>query len=122
MLSCPLLPAHLAAAAADAATLFTTRTAEKDAKHLAGCVDLGRTFMAVVFTTIGGIGPPEATDWIVGLFAASYVSERLAGGTGYQTSMQKSRLYQSLHACCTRGSCGMVEHLALPPAAAAHAL
>ena len=50
--------------------------------------------MAVVFTTIGGIGPPEATDWIDGLFAASYVSERLAGGTGYQTSMRKSRLYR----------------------------
>ena len=34
---------------------------------------------------------PPGSHGLLNLFAASYVSERLAGGTGYQTSMRKSR-------------------------------
>ena len=109
--SCPLLPSHLAAAAASASTIFTTRAAEKDAKHLPGCVDLGRAFLAIVWTTYGGIGPPAACDWLDSIFAASYTAEYLSGGTGQDTSHRRLVFYQSLHAALVRGCADMVEHL-----------
>ena len=87
--SCPLLPSHVRAAASDAAAIFRARAAEKDAKHLPGCVDLGRAFLAVVFTTLGGVGPAPAREWLDGLFAASYAAELLDGGTGSRTAHRR---------------------------------
>ena len=75
------------------------------------CVDLGRAFLAIVWTTYGGIGPPAACDWLDAIFAASYTAEYLSGGTGQDTSHRRLVFYQSLHAALVRGCADMVEHL-----------
>ena len=56
--SCPMLPTYSATASADHRTLFLARAAEKVAKHLPGCAALGRSFLPIVFSTLGGVGPP----------------------------------------------------------------
>ena len=58
--SCPLLPSYAAKAATSAAALFDARAAEKNAKHLPGCAQLGRALLAIVFTSLHGIGPAPA--------------------------------------------------------------
>ena len=42
---CPLLPSHLQTAARDAAATIDERAREKNAKHLTGCIGLGRAFL-----------------------------------------------------------------------------
>ncbi len=113
--SCPILPSLLADAASDATTLFLRRATEKNEKHLAGCVDMGRAFLPIVFSTLGGIGPPAAWDFIDSLFTASFVRERLAGGSGHATAQRKMRLIHTMQAALVRGSCNMVQHLTAPP-------
>ena len=49
--SCPLLPTYVVASSASASTLFVARSAEKEAKHLPGCVELHRAFLAIVFSS-----------------------------------------------------------------------
>ena len=39
-----------------------------------------------MFTTLGGVGPAPAREWLDGLFAASYAAELLDGGTGSRTA------------------------------------
>ena len=81
----PPLSSHVASAAASADALFIARAAEKNEKHLAGCVGLGRAFLPIVFTTLLGIGaqrPQDAREYISSLFSDLYVAERLAGGSG----------------------------------------
>ena len=114
--SCPLLPSYVAAAAQDAHAIFKQRNAEKDLKHLDGCCILGRSFMAIVFTTLGGIGPQSSLDWISALYTASFARERLAGGSGFQTAQRKQRLFQSLQSCLTRSCETMIDRLVLSPA------
>ena len=83
--SCPLVSSRVASAAASADALFIARAAEKNEKHLAGCVGLGRAFLPIVFTTLLGIGaqrPQDAREYISSLFSDLYVAERLAGGSG----------------------------------------
>ena len=58
-ISCPMLHSHAPAAARDAATLFATRAAKTNNKHLAGSIAQERAFLPIVFSTLGGIGPPE---------------------------------------------------------------
>ena len=88
--SCPMLPTYVAAAALSASTLFTTRSEEKIEKHLPGCVDLGRHFIALVFSSLGGIGPASAIDYIDSIFAPALASELLAGGTGHNCAGSRS--------------------------------
>ena len=87
--SCPLVPSHVAAAAASANALFVARAAEKNGKHLAGCVGLGRAFLPIVFTTLLGIGPQDAREYIGSLFSDLYVAERLAGGSGHDANHRR---------------------------------
>ena len=44
----PLLPSHLQTAARDAAATIDERAREKNAKHLTGCIGLGRAFLPIV--------------------------------------------------------------------------
>ena len=81
------------------------RALEKTGKHGPGCFDLRRAFLPIVFSTLGGVGAQEGLDFINGLFTASFVREKIGGGSGQETSMRKSRLLQSLHAANVRGSC-----------------
>ena len=114
--SCPLLPSHVVAAAADAAALFTARAAEKNAKHLPGCVDLGRFFLPIVFTTLLGVGPRESREYIDGLFSPLYVAELAAGGSGHDAHHRRLIFIQSLQASLVRSTTQMATTLSLPPA------
>ena len=80
--SVPLLPSHIGDACESADILFAKRAREKDEKHLPGCVNMGRAFIAVVFTTLGGIGPAAAREYLDSFFAAAFAAERREGGTG----------------------------------------
>ena len=82
-----------------------------------GCCMLGRSFMAIVFTSFGGVGPQASLDWLNALFAASFARERLVGGSGFQTAQRKQRLFQSLQSCLTRSCETMIDRLVLAPLA-----
>ena len=109
--SCALLPAHVAAASSDSSTLFERRAAEKESKHLPGCVAQGRAFLPIVFSTLGGIGPPSAIEWLDSLFTSSFAAERAAGGTGVATARRRTLFYQRLQSSLTRATADMTYHL-----------
>ena len=124
--SCPLLPSHVTAAASSAAHLFATRDREKNAKHLAGCVELERAFLAIVFSTLGGIGPPTACAWLDSLFhtalTAEYLSAQRRHGTAHcPCAHQRLIFYQSLQASLARSCSDMAYHLIPTPLATAAA-
>ena len=56
--------------------------------------------------------------WIDDLFRASFVRERLAGGSGFDTAQRKQRLFHSLHATLSRSCECMITRLVLDPAPA----
>jgi hypothetical protein len=114
--SCPMLPSHVTAAAADADSLFTTRAAEKNDKHLRGCIDQGRAFLPLVFSSLGGLGPPEAFHYLDSIFSELYTDERLRTGTVRHTSHLRTLFLQQLLASLTSASADMAQ--ALPAAAA----
>ena len=113
--SCPLLLSHVAAAAADVEKLFTARAAEKNAKHLPGCIDLDRYFLPVVFTTLLGIGPRESREYLDSLFSPLYVAELIAGGTGHEAHHRRLLFLQSLQASAVRATTNMSITLSRPP-------
>ena len=105
--SCPLLPSHVVAAASSATRLFDARAADKNEKHLTGCVDGGRAFLPVVFTTLLGLGPREARQYLDGLFSDLFVQERLAGGSGHDAHHRRLLFLQSLQASIVRATARM---------------
>ena len=105
--SCPLLPTYVVSAALDASALFDKRAAEKDAKHLPGCVDLGRAFLPFVTTTLLGIGPRTAREWLDSLFSDLFVQEIAGGGTGSDAAHRRLLFVQSLQASATRATSRM---------------
>ena len=110
-ISCPLLPSHLSDAAARADALFETRAAEKNAKHLPGCVALERVFMPVVFSSLGGLGPPEAAHYLDSLFVDSYADELLRTGTTRHTAHLRTLFLQSLLASLASSAADMASAL-----------
>ena len=106
-----MLQTYAAAAALSASSLFTTRSDEKIEKHLPGCVELGRSFLAIVFSSLGGIGPPAAVDYLDSIFAPSLVTERLAGGSGQNTAHRRLLFSQSLQAVIARASVDAIHFL-----------
>ena len=109
--SCPLLPSYAAKAATSAAALFDARAAEKNAKHLPGCTQLGRAFMPFVMTTLLGIGPRPARSWLDSLFSAAYAQELTSGGTGCDTAHRRLVFIMSLQASAVRSTAHMVTTL-----------
>ena len=105
--SCPLLPSYVVSAALDASALFDARAAEKDAKHLPGCVDLGRAFLPFVTTTLLGIGPRTVREWLDSLFSDLFVQEIASGGTGSDAAHRRLLFIQSLQASATRATSRM---------------
>ena len=106
--SCPLLPAYSGAAANDAAALFATRAREKNNKHLAGCVAQERTFLAVVFSSLGGLGPPESVHYLDSFFfSEAYAAERAATGSTRRTNHLRTLFMQSLLATRTAATADM---------------
>ena len=94
--SCPLIPTYAPAAATDATALFTARAAEKNNKHLAGSIAQERAFLPIVFSTLGGLGPPEAVHYLDSLFSEVYAAELAATGTTRRTSHLRTLFLQSL--------------------------
>ena len=109
--SCPLLPSYYEAAALSSQALFTTRTKEKNGKHLNGCISLGRHFLPVVFSSLGGMGPPESVEYLDRLFAETYATEHRLGGTGSDTHHQRTIFYQTLQAILATKSTSMIQTL-----------
>ena len=105
------MPSYVVSAALDASALFDARAAEKDAKHLPGCVELGRSFIAVVFSSLGGVGPAAAVDYIDSIFSPSLATERLAGGSGQRTAHRRLLFMQSLSAVIARASADAIRYL-----------
>ena len=101
------VPSHVVAAAVSANALFIARAAEKNEKHLAGCVGLGRAFLPIVFTTLLGIGPQDAREYIDSLFSDLYVAERLAGGSGHDANHRRVLFIMSLQATVVRANTRM---------------
>ena len=115
-ISCPLLPAHLTAAIASAAALFDKREREKNDKHLAGELDQGRAFLALVLSTLGGIGPPDVLDYLDSIFQEALARELASTGNAANTTSRRILFFQSLHACIARASARMAFRLTRPDA------
>ena len=94
-----------------AAHIFDARALEKNNKHLAGSIAQGRTFLPIVFTTLGGIGPPEAVHYLDTLFSDSYASELAASGSTRHTAHARRLFYQSLLATLTKATADMASAL-----------
>ena len=109
--SCPLLPSHVDAAAKDAAAIFTARAAEKNNKHLAGCIAQERAFLPVVFTTLGGLGPPESVHYLDSFFSETYAAERAATGSTRRTNHLRTLFMQSLLTSLTASTADMAAQL-----------
>ena len=91
--------------------MFDERAARKDSKHLEGCRAQGRAFLPIVFSSLGGIGPPPALEWLDSLFLSSFAAERAAGGNGIVTSRRRAFFYQRLQASLSRATADMTSEL-----------
>jgi len=112
---CPLLPSHLQTAARDAAATIDERARE----NCAGCIGLGRAFLPIVVTTLGGIGPPASRDFLSSLFANSMAAERASGGSGQLTAKRRSDFFRSIMVLLVRKQHLATADLATPLARAA---
>ena len=119
--SCPLIPTYAPAAATDATALFTARAAEKNNKHLAGSIAQERTFLPIVFSTLGGLGPPEAVHYLDSLFSEVYAAELAATGTTRRTSHLRTLFLQSLLVSLAAATADMAASLTRDAAAPAAA-
>ena len=98
------------------ARLIGERVEDKNGKHLLGCLQRERGFLPIVWTIHGGIGPPMAKLWLDSIFNHSYIKERIAGGSGIETSKRKNAFFQCLHACHTIGTSLLISYCTHPPA------
>ena len=73
----------------------------------------GRTFLPIVFTNLGGIGPPEAVHYLDTLFSDSYASELAASGSTRHTAHARRLFYQSLLATLTKATADMASALTI---------
>ena len=67
------------------------------------------------FTTLLGIGPQDAREYIGSLFSDLYVAERLAGGSGHDANHRRVLFMQSLQATVVRANTRMALVLSAPP-------
>ena len=65
-------------------------TRVKNNKHLAGVRSQERTFLPVVFSSLGGLGPPESVHYLDSFFSEAYAAERAATGSTRRTSHQRT--------------------------------
>ena len=80
--------------------LFHFRADEKIKKHSEGSAKLGRAFLPIVFTTLGGIGPAPAADLLHSIFRQS---ARSLGETPSEASARRNLFYCELAASIARG-------------------
>ena len=111
---CPLLPAYQKDASMDARTIFLEKGTWKSKKHATADAPEERIFLPIVITTLGGIGPPEAIDYLDGLFISARADELSRGGTGYETTRRRNLFYTHLHTILVRGTAKMILRLSAP--------
>ena len=76
-----------------------------------GRLHQGRAFLPIIFSSLGGIGPPETVSWLDSIFSESYAEERLRTGTVRNTSHRHTLFYQSLMATLVSSSADMASQL-----------
>ena len=114
-----MIPTYAPAAATDATALFTARAAEKNNKHLAGSIAQERAFLPIVFSTLGGLGPPEAVHYLDSLFSEVYAAELAATGTTRRTCHLRTLFLQSLLVSLAAATADMAASLTRDAAAPA---
>ena len=77
-----------------------------------------RTFLPVVFTSLGGLGPPESVHYLDSFFSEAYAAERAATGSTRRTSHQRTLFMQSLLATLASSSADLASTLTHAAAAA----
>ena len=77
-----------------------------------------RTFLPVVFTSLGGLGPPESVHYLDSFFSEAYAAERAATGSTRCTSHQRTLFLQSLLATIASSSADLASTLTHGAAAA----
>ena len=110
----PLLPSYSTAAALDSLTMFLLRERTKDLHHRAGCINQGKSFLPVVFSTLGGVSP-RAREFLDYLFRRAHATEVDSGGTGVQTIARRQLFYDQLAAVIARSGAAMSRRLGSPP-------
>ena len=112
MLDCtiagPLLPTYAAAAAGSGLAIFVNRATEKMKKHGPGCAAANRLFIALVVTTLGGIGSTEFLDWFDSAFGSAIALHVAAGGSGHEIADRKQAAVLEAEACLHNATAHMV--------------
>ena len=110
----PLLPTYSAAAALDSQTMFLHRERTKDLHHRAGCINQGKSFLPVVFSTLSGVSP-RAREFLDYLFRCAHTTEIESGGTGQHTIARRQLFYDEIAAVIARSGTAMSLRLGSPP-------
>ena len=114
-ISCIFNPSYIGAAAVDPRAIFDLRAAEKYEKHLQGCDDMGRYFLAFVITTLGGVGPPDVWRWFDSIYREAFMLARAAGEDGSDVLQRREHAIARLAASLMRTRTDMLVELATPP-------
>ena len=110
----PLLPTYSGAAALDSLTMFLHRERTKDLHHRAGCINQGKSFLPVVFSTLSGVSP-RAREFLDYLFRCAHTTEIESGGTGQHTIARRQLFYDEIAAVIARSGTAMSLRLGSPP-------
>jgi hypothetical protein len=111
-ISVPFVPSHLDKHGTHPAEhLFKHRANQKHFKHGDGCVALRAQFLPIVLSSLGGIGPPEALDWLTSLFANSYSTEYTTSRTAHHTADSRSEFHQAIAASLATSQAEMITRI-----------
>ena len=110
----PLLPTYVAKASASGSAVFELRSREKVEKHGPGCTDANRLFIALVVTTLGGIGSVEFLDWFDTAVGSAIALHVAAGGSGYDIACRKQRAVLEAQAALNNATAYMVSAFSDP--------
>ena len=87
------------------------RADEKVNKHLAGCRDRHRDFLAFVSDTEGGIGPDSFVVWLKATYVADQLHARADGDDGTRAPFALENLLCELLAVLVRDNYSMIDKL-----------
>ena len=75
---------------------------------LPGCFALGRSFIPIVCTTVGAVGPRSFLAFVRRIFDDAAAREILDGGRGLLTRYRQLVFYASVHAALARATAAML--------------
>ena len=112
MLDCtiagPLLPSYATKAADSGLAIFIDKSTEKTKKHGPGCAASNRLFIALVVTTLGGIGSSEFLDWFDSAFGSAIALHVAAEGSGHEIADRKQAAVLEAEAALHNATAHMV--------------